>query len=161
LIIRLLLVPCPGIDLQLTGCGTAYAGPAIRATKRLRFTDREDPVPRGTIEREVVLPAPPDAVWDALTDGEQLSAWFGAEVHIEARPNGFAEFRWPDGEVRTAVVESLEPRRELILRWTPLRRFGGRTTVDRRSERVAFALQPAPGGTRLRVVESGVRELAG
>jgi uncharacterized protein YndB with AHSA1/START domain len=115
----------------------------------------------GTIEREIVLPAPREAVWEALTDGEQLSAWFGAEVHIEARPNGLAEFRWPGGEVRTAVVESVDPHRELVLRWTPLRRTGGRTEVDRRSERVTFALEPAPGGTRLRVVESGVREMAG
>src|SRR5918994_88106 len=58
------------------------------------------------VAREVVLPAPPARVWEALSDPEKLSAWFGAEASIEVRSRGRARFRWPDGTERIAVVES-------------------------------------------------------
>src|SRR3954471_24430192 len=32
------------------------------------------------VTRELVLPAPPDEVWDALTDPERLKEWFANDV---------------------------------------------------------------------------------
>ena len=52
------------------------------------------------VTREVVLEAPLDDVWDALTDPEQLEEWFTE-----------------DGEERELVVEEVETRRRVAYTW--------------------------------------------
>jgi uncharacterized protein YndB with AHSA1/START domain len=106
------------------------------------------------VEREVVLPAPPARVWEALCDPEQLSTWFGAEASIEARPRGRARFRWPDGTERAAVVETAEAPRLLEFRWLPFERAGPGMTRLASAGRVRITLEPQDGGTLLTVTES-------
>ena len=60
------------------------------------------------IEREIVLPVPPDEAWEALTEPEQLEEWFANDVELDTRPGGVGVFRWDDGDVRHAVVETVE-----------------------------------------------------
>ena len=67
------------------------------------------------VEREVVLDAPPEEVWEALTDPEQLEEWFANDVEFDLEQGG--TFRWDDGEVRHAVVEEVETERRLAIRW--------------------------------------------
>ena len=52
------------------------------------------------VTREVVLEAPLDEVWDALTDPEQLEEWFTE-----------------DGEERDLVVEEVEERKRVAYTW--------------------------------------------
>ena len=52
------------------------------------------------VTREVVLEAPVEEVWDALTDPEQLEEWFSE-----------------DGEERELVVEEVETRRRFAFTW--------------------------------------------
>jgi uncharacterized protein YndB with AHSA1/START domain len=92
-----------------------------------------------------------------LTEGRELSAWFGAEVEFEARPGGPATFRWPDGRSREATVEEMDPPRRLSFRWAPFERTGGGARVVP-ATRVEFTLEPARQGTLLRLSE---RKLAG
>ena len=106
------------------------------------------------VEREVVLPAPPARVWEALSDPEKLSAWFGAEASIEVRSRGRARFRWPDGTERIAVVETAEAPRLLVFRWLPFERMGRGATRPAVPGRVRITLEPRDGGTLLTVVES-------
>ena len=54
------------------------------------------------IRREIVLPAPREEVWEALTDPERLEDWFANEVELDLRPGGGATFRWGNGEERHA-----------------------------------------------------------
>lgn len=106
------------------------------------------------VTRQVVLPAPPARVWEALSDPEKLSWWFGAEVSIEVRSRGRATFRWPDGTERIAVVETAEAPRLLVFRWLPFQRLGRGATRQAVPGRVRIALEPHEGGTLLTVVES-------
>jgi uncharacterized protein YndB with AHSA1/START domain len=69
------------------------------------------------IEREIVLPVSPDEAWEALTEPEQLEEWFANDVELDPRPGGRGVFRWDDGEVRRAVVETVEEAERLVLRW--------------------------------------------
>lgn len=104
------------------------------------------------VERSVVLPAPIARVWETLTEAEQLAAWFGAAVEIDARPGGRATFRWADGLERAAVLEDVEPERRLSFRWLPFARVDG----EARSVppgRVEFLLEQVEEGTRLTVAE--------
>jgi len=105
------------------------------------------------IEREVVIPVPPDAVWPALTDAAELSAWFGADAEIDPRQGGRGVFRWPDGTERPVVVEEVEPVRRLSFRWLPFQRTGTGEIEALPSTRVEITLDEVPGGTRVRVVE--------
>jgi uncharacterized protein YndB with AHSA1/START domain len=104
------------------------------------------------VEREIFLPASPERAWSALTDGKELSAWFGAEVDFEARPGGPATFQWPDGRERTATVEEMDPPRRLSFRWAPFERtVAGARVVP--ATRVELTLEPSGEGTLLRLSE--------
>jgi uncharacterized protein YndB with AHSA1/START domain len=93
------------------------------------------------IEREVVFPAPPDEVWEALTEPERLEEWFANDVELDARPGGEGVFRWDDGEERHAVVRELEEARRIVLDWDD----DGQTTIE---------LAEVDDGTRVHVVET-------
>ena len=91
--------------------------------------------------REIVFPAPPDEVWEALTDPEQLEEWFANDVELDAREGGEGVFRWDDGEERHATVVEAAPGERLVLDWDE------EGTVE-------LTLEEVEEGTRLRVRES-------
>jgi uncharacterized protein YndB with AHSA1/START domain len=93
------------------------------------------------ITREIVLPAPREEVWAALTEAERLEEWFANDVELDPRPGGEGVFRWDNGEERRAVVEEVEDERRLALRWND----GGE---------VELVLEEAAEGTRLLVTET-------
>ena len=97
------------------------------------------------VTREIVLPAEPAQVWEALTDAEQLEEWFANDVELDPVPGGDGEFRWDDGEVRVAHVEEVVPGERLGFRWSDGEGAESRVTID---------LEAVEGGTRLRVVET-------
>jgi uncharacterized protein YndB with AHSA1/START domain len=105
------------------------------------------------IEREMVTPAGPDRVWAALTRPDLLSQWFGADAEIDARPGGRAAFRWADGRVRGAVVETAVPERLLVLRWLPFEHDPGGRIRQVPAAAVRFTLRAHPGGTLVQVSE--------
>jgi uncharacterized protein YndB with AHSA1/START domain len=96
-----------------------------------------------TVEREITIPATPAEVWPALTQSDEVSVWFGADVELDVRPGGRAVFRWSDGTVRHAVVEEVEPEHRLSFRWLE--------AIP--STRVEITLDEVAEGTRVRVVE--------
>lgn len=115
-----------------------------------------DTATRDSIEREVVLRAPVERVWAALTDAGQVSRWFGTEAQIDPRPGGAALFGWAGQGRFHGVVTEVDPPRRFAYRWcldrdTPV--DAGPTTL------VTFSLEPAEAGTRLRLVESGFSEV--
>src|SRR2546421_7965797 len=93
------------------------------------------------IERDIVFPASPAEVWEALTEPERLEEWFASEVSLDARPGGEGVFRWGDGDERRAVVREIEPEERLVLDWDD-------------EGQVVLELEEVAGGTRLHVVES-------
>ena len=109
-----------------------------------------------SIERELILPVPPARVWAALTQPDQLSAWFGTQASIDLRPGGEITFTWdgPTGPHGTTcgVIEAVEPPHRLVFHWQP-------SSDTAQMTRVEFTLEPHPEGTRLRLVESGFANL--
>ena len=114
----------------------------------------------GAVRRSVVLPAPVETVWAALTDAGHLSAWLGGDVDVDPFPGGQIAVRG-DGAVRRGVIVDLEPRRHLAIRWLPpSRRLGFLWGPDEgpagSGGEVEFLLAPVPGAparTRLTVIE--------
>ena len=99
------------------------------------------------VRREVVLDSPPEEVWEALTDAEQLGEWFANEVELDPRPGGRGVFRWGDGSVRRAAVDVVEHGRRFGFRWHE-------EDADGAATRVEITLEETAAGTRLTVVES-------
>lgn len=109
------------------------------------------------VRRTVELDAAPAEVWRALTEGDQLSAWFGADVEIDAHPGGQLVARGAHGR-RRAVVVDVEPERSLAFRWLPEYHPVGFVwmpddTPAGESGEVVVTLTPLAAGTRLTVTE--------
>ncbi|HEY0399112.1 MAG TPA: SRPBCC domain-containing protein [Acidimicrobiia bacterium] len=131
--------------------------------------NRTDEAELGSVRRSVVLPAPVETVWAAITDSGRLSAWLGGEVELDALPGGQIVVR-EDGRLRRGVVVDVEPLRRLEIQWLPAsRRIGFVWGPDDQPAgtggRLEFRLEPAEGddgtqcppavdaGTRLTVIE--------
>jgi uncharacterized protein YndB with AHSA1/START domain len=100
-------------------------------------------IPSMEVERETILEAEPDRVWEALTDEELLSDWFAERARIDPWEGGDVEFDCDDGE-RRGTVQRFEEERELAFTWS---RDGQGESL------VTFSLEPVEIGTRLIVVE--------
>ena len=111
--------------------------------------------PAEGIRREIVLPSPPREVWEALTNSDRLSLWFGGPVELESRRGGSVRFTSADGTERRGVIEAFEPERSLAFRWRAIRSEAGAFDIGPGS-RVQFDLEAVSEGTRLRVLESGI-----
>ena len=97
------------------------------------------------IEREAVYPHPPERVWRALVDPNELSAWLmPTDFAPEVGRHFVLETARELGTVRGEVLEIDEPRL-LRCRWSGA--FG--------DTEVLFELFPEPEGTRLRVQHDG------
>jgi uncharacterized protein YndB with AHSA1/START domain len=96
---------------------------------------------------QIVVDAPVEDTWEAVTDPHALSEWFGADVELQPAPLGKATFTFPDGTVRFAIVEEVDRPRRLAWRWWPA---GDHTSATR----VAVELEPMEGETLVSVVET-------
>src|SRR5918997_2770963 len=113
------------------------------------------------IERETVINAPVERVWELITEPEHVGRWFGdAGAAIDLRPGGEMEIRWSDHGTNRGRVVAVEPHTRFSYRWAPFADPGGEEPVEGNSTVVEFTLQPDGDGTRLRVVESGFASLA-
>jgi uncharacterized protein YndB with AHSA1/START domain len=99
------------------------------------------------IERELLLPAAPEEVWEVITS----PGWLAEEVELELSPGGEASFS-SAGQTRTGWVEEAvapdgedQPGGRLIFWWA---------TDDDSATRVELTLEPEDDATRIRVVEA-------
>ncbi|GAB1595645.1 SRPBCC family protein [Lysobacter claricitrinus] len=114
-----------------------------------------------TIERSIVINAPRERVWRALTDTTEFSTWFGTTLHGQRFAPG-QRVRGPMTHCGyehvhfDAVVERVEPQDVFAYRWHP---YAVDPSIDYDAETptlVTFTLKDGPGNsTLLTVVESG------
>jgi uncharacterized protein YndB with AHSA1/START domain len=110
------------------------------------------------IEREIVISAPQQRVWEVLTQPAHVSNWFGDSAEIDLRPGGKMVFGWSqyDNARHHAVVEKVDPIGFFSYRWA---RPSGAEPAPDNSTLVEFTLSPASQGTRLKVTETGFASL--
>lgn len=115
----------------------------------------DDDTPSREVRRRVVVEAPPDDVWRALTDPDELAAWWGEGSELDATPGGEGRFV-EDGEpVRRARVVEVRPGSRLMLDWWP-----EDPEVDEPATRVTIELVPCPFGTVVTVLECALLDLS-
>lgn len=106
-----------------------------------------------TIEREIVIPQPPERVWRAISDRAALAEWMFPN-DFEPRVGHRFTFRVPgnpqmnfDGLTVHCEVLECEPPARLVFSWS-----ADGPVVD---TRVSFRLEPEGEGTRLFFEHSG------
>ena len=115
------------------------------------------------IERSILIPAPRERVWGAITNAKEFGEWF----HVQLRGN-FEPGETIIGSVTEKDFHGLPVRMEIgqmdheklfSWRWHPA---AINPSVDYSREPttlVEFKLEDAPGGTHVTVVESGFKEI--
>jgi uncharacterized protein YndB with AHSA1/START domain len=115
------------------------------------------------IEKLILLKAPIERVWRAISDAREFGAWFG--VRFEG---GFEPGKPVRGKITTrgyehvtfnCQIERIEAPHHFSMRWRP---YAVDPDVDYSQEPttlVSLDLSEAPGGTLLRVVESGFEHI--
>lgn len=114
-----------------------------------------------SIERSIVINAPRERVWRALSNAEEFGAWFGANLKGQTfapgqRARGQITFKGYEHVWFDVIIERIEPQDLLSYRWHP---YAMDPNVDYDKEQptlVTFTLKDAPGnGTLLTVLETG------
>ncbi|MFL5406220.1 MAG: SRPBCC family protein [Myxococcales bacterium] len=126
------------------------------------------------IQKTVLLRAPLERVWRAISDPGEFGTWFGVAFDgpfvAGARVTGRIVPTKVDAEIAKAQepyagakfecsIDRVEPMRLFSFRWNP---YGVEQGVDYSKEPttlVTFALEEAPGGTKLTITESGFDQI--
>jgi uncharacterized protein YndB with AHSA1/START domain len=109
------------------------------------------------IEREILIDAPVDVVWAVVTEPEHISGWFSDSVELDLRPGGAATLVFDGYGTVRGRVEKVEAPHRFSFRWTV---DPGTELTEDNSTLVEFSLRAEGDSTRLKVVESGFRDLA-
>ena len=122
------------------------------------------------IEKEVVLQAPLERVWRAISNAEEFGQWFG--VHFDGPfvadtsvtgaitpttvDEEVARMQEPHaGRASTWQIVAIEPQRRLAFRWHPYAVDAGADYSQEPTTLVEFTLTEVDDGVLLRIVESG------
>ncbi len=113
----------------------------------------------GTIERDIDVDASPEVVYEVISKPEHMQEWWPDEAHFEPIAGAPGELIWRDaatGETSTvamAVVEANPPKR-FSFRWCFAEPVRSGSSLF-----VTFDLTPVGAGTRIRMTETGFREM--
>jgi len=111
------------------------------------------------IERTIEVNAAPDRVWRALTNAEELSAWFQVKIEGPIAPGTevWMTSTHPEHAGQRFLVRFTEmtaPRR-LVWEWHPGEVDPGVDYAREPRTTVTFTLEPSERGTRLSLSETG------
>ena len=114
------------------------------------------------VEREILIEASPEIVWGVITEPAQISRWFSDEADVEGRAGADGTLTWrPGGRGGDKEFDAVVPIR--VVEAEPFHRFSFRWNHpqaadpdESNSALVEFTLVEEAGGTRLRVLESGI-----
>jgi len=115
------------------------------------------------IEKRILLRAPRERVWQALSNVEEFSKWFGCETVGVFEPGTRVEMScmYQGNKIDFHVmVEKVEPGRLLSWRWHPGLPLPDVDYSKEPATLVEFQLEDAEHGTLLTVVESGFDQIS-
>jgi uncharacterized protein (TIGR03086 family) len=103
-------------------------------------------------ETSVLVPLDPDATFALLTEPARLRRWQAVTARVEVRAGG--EYRWTivPGHTAAGMITELEPGKRLVLSFG----WEGAGDLPPGASTVTITLEPEEGGTRVRLVHSGL-----
>ena len=126
------------------------------------------------IEKKIVLKAPRERVWLAITDSTRFGTWFGVELDgpfvagketkgriapTKVDPEVAKHQEAHRGVLWRALVERIDPMKVFSFRWHPYAIDPTSNYSKEPMTLVTFELQDAEGGTLLTITESGFEQL--
>jgi uncharacterized protein YndB with AHSA1/START domain len=127
------------------------------------------------IEKRILLRAPQEQVWRAISDAEQFGFWFGVRFDksfaegarltatiVPTQVNAaVAKSQQPYAGTRFEfIVERIEPMRHFSFRWHPFAVQPGSDVAKEPTTLVVFELEAADAGILLTITESGFDRIA-
>jgi len=126
------------------------------------------------IEKNILLAAPRERVWRAVSEAQRFGHWFGVQFDgpfvAGARLQGRITPTRVDPQVALMqapyagmtfefLVERIEPPACIAFGWHPFAVLPGVDYASEPPTQIVFQLDEAPGGTRLTITESGFERL--
>jgi uncharacterized protein YndB with AHSA1/START domain len=113
---------------------------------------------RGVIERELFIKAPPETVFEFLSDARLMARWLGSHQEIDPRPGGVFEVEVSPGNVARGEYTEVVPFRRLVFTWGWSSAGSDLAALRPGTSLVEIELEPRNGGTRLRLRHSRLPE---
>jgi uncharacterized protein YndB with AHSA1/START domain len=114
----------------------------------------------GTIEREIYVEASPEVVYDVVSSPDHLKGWWPDDARYEVTPGSVGEIVFGDPDAGGAVVSftvvEAQPPRTFSFRWT---HPADEVAAVGNSLLVTFDVTPSGSGSRLKMTETGFREM--
>jgi uncharacterized protein YndB with AHSA1/START domain len=111
------------------------------------------------IEKTILLRAPRARVWRALTDAEEFGSWFGVKLEGTIEPGARVKGKILHPQYADVpfeiTIDRMERERLFSWRWHPNAIERGRDYSSEPTTLIVFELEEVPGGTMLKLVESG------
>jgi uncharacterized protein YndB with AHSA1/START domain len=101
------------------------------------------------LQRELVIDAAPETVWEFLVDPEKATRWMGLNASFDPRPGGLYRIEVIPGNTARGEFVELEPPRRLVYTWG-WEPGGMSTSVAPGTSTVEIELVPEGEGTLLR-----------
>ena len=113
-----------------------------------------------SIEREVYVEASPEIVFEVVSSPEHIKGWWPDEADYQATPGSSGHISFGDvkggGHLAAFTVLEVDPPRQFTFRWT---QPAGVPAAEGNSLLVTFQLTPSGSGTKVKMTESGFREM--
>lgn len=107
------------------------------------------------VEKSVLLPVSADEAFALVTEPDRLRRWLAVSARVDLRAGG--EFRWtltPMAVAAGTFIE-VEPGRRIVFG------FSWEQEAEERTDTVTITIEPAEGGTLVRLVHEGLPEDSG
>jgi len=103
-------------------------------------------------ENSVFIPLDADEAFALVTQPDRLRRWQAVTARVDLRAGG--EYRWTiiPGHTARGTITELEPGRRVVFTWG----WEGSADLPPGASTVIITLEPAPGGTTIRVVHEGL-----
>ncbi len=114
------------------------------------------------IEKTIEVKAPIERVWRALTDAQEFATWFGAVIttpFASGQKSGAQVEHCGVTRLLNMTIQKIEPQHHFSFTWNPYNIDPNEDYDAETPTLVEFTLEKIPGGTRLKVIESGFDQL--
>jgi len=145
-----------------TGTGNPWSMcEASRLNGETRMENKDTPASTDRIERSVIIEAPRERVWNALSNAETFGTWFGANLKGQQfvpgqRTQGPITIPNMEHVKFDVIIERIEPKNMMSYRWHPAALDPAVDYEQEPRTLVTFTLADLPGNqTKLTVVETG------
>lgn len=112
-----------------------------------------------SIEKEIIIKAPQETVYEAITSPERITAWFPTAIEGTLNVGDRPVLDFGEHGKNQIYVESAKPHEYFAYRWVPGSKHFIGDVLTQQNTLVEFTLEAIDGGTKVTLKESGFASL--